>query len=87
MRVRERDLSHEADPVRFGNAMLKCEGFGPDCSFSGRCMHDGECFVSAPNLVAARMIEALAPNQHERGMHFAYLRRCAELLREGKVIL
>lgn len=55
MKARERDLAHDADPVRFGNAMLKCEGFAPDCSYHGRCQFNGQCFASPAHIVAARM--------------------------------
>lgn len=86
VRVSESDLRHDADHVRFGNAMLACEGFGPECSFAGRCLSDGRCFDSAPNLVAARLAESLIPtDQHSNGMHLAYLRRVAEMLREDRV--
>lgn len=87
MRVRERDLRHDADPVRFGAAMLACEGFGPDCSAHGRCMRDGDCFASPPHLVAARMVESLIPTDGRAGMHIAYLKRVVERLREGRVDL
>lgn len=87
-RVRERDLRHDGDAVRFGYAMLKCEGYAPACSEAGRCTRDGRCFGSIPSDVAARMIEAMIPtDQHTTGVHFAYLRRVAELLRDGKIDL
>lgn len=89
-RLREKDLAHDADPVRFGAAMLKCEGYGPACSESGRCQIGGECFASPPNLVAARMIEGLLPTGplgSPAGVHLAYLRKCAELLRAGSIHL
>lgn len=88
MKVRERDLAHDANPVRFGNAMLACEGYAPECSSSGRCLSDGKCFASPPNLVAARMVESLIPkDQHSCGLHLAYLRRVADDLREDRVHL
>ncbi|WP_157783534.1 hypothetical protein [Rhizorhabdus wittichii] len=87
MRVRERDLRHDADPVRFGAAMTVCEGYAPECSYNGRCMWEGRCFASPPNLVAARMIEKLLPADGRAGMHYAYLQRVAEMLREDQVVL
>lgn len=85
---RERDLRHDADSYRFGNAMLQCEGFGPECSERGRCQMDGRCFSHDAHLVAARMIEGLIPTgPHAVGVHFAYLRRCAEMLRSKGVHL
>lgn len=86
MRVSERDLRHDADPARFGSAMLACEGFAPDCSHNGRCMRDGDCFASPPHLVAARMIEALIPSGRD-GVHLAYLKLVAEMLRDEAVHL
>lgn len=89
-RLTEQDLAHDADSVRFGAAMLKCEGYGPACSESGRCQLGGDCFASPPNLVAARMIEGLIPNGplgRPAGMHLAYLQRCAEMLRAGSIYL
>lgn len=86
MRVTARDIRHDADPVRFGTAILRCEGYAPDCSAQGRCCHDGDCFASPPNLVAARMIEQLIP-AGAAGVHLAYLRQCASMLRAGKVFL
>lgn len=87
-RLTARDLRHDADSVRFGDAMIRCEGYAPDCSEQGRCRHDGKCFSSEPELVAARMVEGLIPaGQHIRGVHYAYLRRVAEMLREGRVYL
>ena len=86
-RAREIDLRHDADPVRFGNAMLKCEGFAPDCSQYGRCHLSGQCFASPGHLVAARMIEALIPAHGPAGTHYAYLKRVAEMLREDKIDL
>lgn len=87
-RVRERDLSHDADSVRFGAAMLKCEGYAPGCSEAGRCTNGGRCFGSAPNLIAARMVEAMIPGDgHTRGVHYAYLRRLAEMLRNDEIHL
>ena len=87
-RITSRDLRHDADNFRFGEAMIRCEGYAPDCSEHGRCRHDGRCFSSTPELVAARMVEGLIPtSQHISGVHFAYLRRVAEMLREGRVHL
>lgn len=87
MKVSERDLSHDADPERFGTAVSKCEGFTPDCSFHGRCMNGGDCFASPAHLVAARMVESLLPKDGRAGLHLAYLRRVAEMLREDRVNL
>lgn len=85
---RERDLRHDADSFRFGDAMVQCEGYAPSCSEQGRCMMDGRCFSHDAHLVAARMIEGLIPaSQHIPGVHFAYLRRVAEMLREQRVHL
>lgn len=86
-RGRERDLRHGADPVRFGDAMLKCEGFSPDCAYSGRCALGGSCFGSAPHQVAARMVEGLIPKDGRAGVHLAYLRRVAEMLRAEEIHL
>lgn len=88
VRVTERDLRHDADSARFGNAMLTCEGYAPGCSETGRCQRDGQCFASNPSLVAARLIEGLIPTScHARGMHLAYLRKVADMLREGDIHL
>jgi len=86
-RARERDLAHDADPGRFGLAVLKCEGFTPNCSHIGRCERDGQCFASPGHLVAARMIERLLPPQGRQGTHYAYIQRVAEMLRAGEIIL
>jgi hypothetical protein len=86
-KARERDLRHGADDARFGAAVLKCEGFTPNCSQIGRCEREGRCFASPGHLVAARMIERLAPPDGRRGTHFAYIRRVAEMLRAGEIIL
>lgn len=86
-RGRERDLAHDADPERFGSAMLRCEGYAPGCSEAGHCLNGGLCFKGPPHVTAARMIEHLL-KQHDRGqggMHLAYLRMCAKMLREGSV--
>jgi hypothetical protein len=85
MKVRERDLRHDADAVRFGNAMACCEGYAPACSEDGKCQRGGECFKSAPHLVAARMVESLLPTDGRAGLHFHYLRRVAEMLRSGRL--
>ncbi|WP_068089188.1 hypothetical protein [Novosphingobium rosa] len=85
MKVREIDLRHGADSARFGNAMLACEGYAPECSLAGRCLSSGDCFASPPHLVAARMIEGLLPTDGRAGLHLAYLRRAAEMLREGRI--
>lgn len=87
MREGERHLRHDADSVRFGNAILKCEGYAPDCSFLGRCSFNGRCFASPAHLVAARMIEKLLPANGRAGTHFAYLREAARQLREGIIVL
>jgi hypothetical protein len=87
VKVSERDLSHDADPDRFGAAVSKCEGFTPDCSHNGRCMLGGDCFASPAHLVAARMVESLLPKDGRAGLHLAYLRRVAEMLREDRVHL
>lgn len=87
MRVSERDLSHDASSERFGAAISKCEGYTPDCSYSGKCMAEGDCFASPPNLVAARMIEKLLPTNGRAGVHYAYLRKAAEMLREERICL
>lgn len=87
MKTREIDLRHDADPVRFGTAMLACEGYAPDCSYHGRCMAGGQCFASPAHLVAARMVEAIIPKDGRAGMHLAYLRQVAEMLREDRIVL
>ncbi|PZQ55758.1 MAG: hypothetical protein DI555_06950 [Novosphingobium pentaromativorans] len=87
MKVSERDLYPDADPECFGTAASKCEGFTPDCSFHGRCMNGGDCFASPAHLVAARMVESLLPKDGRAGLHLAYLRRVAEMLREDRVHL
>ncbi len=86
-RLTERDLRHDADPVRFGDAMLRCEGYTPACSEKGVCEYGGRCFSGSAHLVAARMIEALLPGPHTAGTHFAYLQRVARMLRDGEVHL
>ncbi|WP_343546758.1 hypothetical protein [Sphingobium yanoikuyae] len=87
-RISERDLRDDADPYRFGEAMVRCEGFAPDCSARGSCGMNGRCFSGDAHLVAARMVESLIPtSQHVSGLHLAYLRRVAEMLREGRVCL
>ena len=86
-RPNERDLRHGANSFRFGDAMVACEGFAPDCSANGRCQMERACFSSAPALVAARMIEGLLPTDGRAGVHFAYLKRCAEMLRSGRLCL
>ncbi|HEX8382433.1 MAG TPA: hypothetical protein VF592_03560 [Sphingomonas sp.] len=88
-RAQERDLRHDADPIRFGAAAVKCEGFTPDCSYHQRCMMGGECFASPPHLVAARMIEkqVLDPLPDAPGVHRAYIREVVTMLREGRVRL
>lgn len=85
MKVRERDLRLDSDPVRFGNAIVRCEGYSPDCMYNGRCSRKGECFASPPHLVAARMIEDIIPNDGRGGRHIAYLRLAAEGLRNGRI--
>ena len=88
IKPRERDLRHGAPDARFGAAVMACEGFTPDCSHHGRCMNDGLCFANAPQLVAARMIEKLLPESRNAiGMHLAYVRRVAEMLRAGDIQL
>jgi hypothetical protein len=87
MKARERDLQEGAPLERFGNAVMRCEGFTPDCVHHSRCMRGGECFASPGNLVAARLIESLIPSPRPAGLHFAYLQHCAEMLRAGKVML
>ena len=87
-RITERDLRHDADSVRFGDAMARCEGFAPWCSEYGRCQMEGSCFSGAANLIAARMIERMVGRSgHAIGAHWAYLKRAAEMLREGRVHL
>lgn len=85
-RLTQRDLRHDADSYRFGDAMIQCEGYAPACSDLGRCQMDGRCFSQPAHLVAARMIEHMIPSD-QCGLHFAYLRQVAELLRSGKVYL
>ncbi|QEH79965.1 hypothetical protein EIK56_18230 [Sphingomonas sp. C8-2] len=87
MKVRERDLRHDADPVRFGAAMTVCEGYAPECSYQGRCTRDGQCFASPAHLVAARMIESLLPTDGRAGMHYAYLQKVAQMLRDDQIDL
>lgn len=87
MKSTERDLGHDADSVRFGFAMLKCEGFAPACSADGRCERGGLCFKGPANVTAARMIESLVPKDGRAGVHLAYLRKVAEMLRDDQVFL
>lgn len=87
MQPRERDLRHDADPERFGDAMLKCQNASGECMSAGRCLYDGQCFVTSPEITAAEMIEGLLPHNVPAGQHWAYLRKCAEMLREGRVAL
>jgi hypothetical protein len=86
-RTTERDLRHDADPARFGVAVLKCEGYTPDCSYLGRCQLRGLCFAQPGHLVAARMIERTLPSDGRCGTHYAYIRRVAQMLREGQIDL
>lgn len=86
-RARERDLADGSADDRFGRAVMKCEGYTPDCVYYGRCMSGGQCFASPGHLVAARMIEKLIPNPCPAGTHFAYLRAVAEMLRNDRVAL
>lgn len=87
-RITERDLRHDADSERFGQAVLRCEGYTPACSELAKCQMEGVCFSGAANLIAARMIERIIPTSlHSHGVHLAYLRRVAEMLREGRVHL
>lgn len=90
-RPREADLRHDAPGARFGDAMLKCEGYAPNCSHLGRCEFEGRCFASPANLVAARMVEGLFPKgsarQHIRGLHWALLERVAQMLRNDEICL
>ena len=85
-RLTERDLAHDADSARFGDAMIRCEGYAPACCDAGKCMNGGSCFASPANLVAARMIKALIP-KGAVGLHYAYLQRAAERLREDRIAL
>lgn len=87
MKPRERDLRHDADPVRFAAAMSQCEAGSDACSRHGMCEKGGECFVSPPHLVAARMVERLITKEGRAGVHYAYLRRCVELLRADRIEL
>lgn len=64
---------------------MKCEGFPPNCVYSGRCEMSGQCFASPAHLVAARLVETLIPTDGRAGVHLAYLRRVAEMLRRGQV--
>lgn len=84
-RVREKDLEHGSDDDRFGRAVMKCEGYTPDCVYFGRCSFGGQCFASPEHLVAARMIEKLIPAHGPAGTHFAYLRKVAKMLRANQV--
>lgn len=86
-KLREQDLAHGADHDRFGRAILKCEGFTPNCVYSGRCELSGQCFASPAHLVAARLVETLIPTDGRAGVHLAYLKRVAEMLRHGEVCL
>lgn len=90
-RPREADLAHGSPDGRFAAAIAKCEGYSPDCVYLGRCKFDGDCFASPAHLVAARMIEGLFPKgverDHIRGMHWALLEKCAQMLREDRVFL
>lgn len=86
-RPSERDLRHDADSVRFGDAVARCEGYAPACAEQGRCLGDGACFSNSAHLVAARMIEGLLPTDGRAGVHFAYLRQVVEMLRAGRVHL
>lgn len=87
MKARERDLKDGSPEGRFGEAVSKCEGYTPDCVFHERCMFDGRCFDSRPELVAARMIEGLLPSDGRAGVHLAYIRKVADMLRNGYVHL
>lgn len=90
-RPKEADLAHGAPDRRLGDAVLKCEGYTPDCLYFGRCSRGGECFASPAHLAAARKIEALFPKgqeaQHMVGRHWALLRKVAEMLRRDEICL
>lgn len=48
----ERDLQIDADPARLSQAMLKCQGWAPDCVEAGHCQHDGDCFSRTRHWIA-----------------------------------
>ena len=85
-RCTERDLRHGADPERFGKAMLRCQNASGDCMTDGYCIY-GNCFSTSPEREAARAINGLIPNDGRAGMYYAYLRKCAEMLRSGHIHL
>lgn len=87
MRPRERDLRHGADPERFAEAMLKCESASGECSVAGRCVYEGRCFATSPEITAAKLIESLIPREAPAGQQWAYLKKCAAMLRAGRVVL
>lgn len=88
MKASERGFRDDATPEQFAAAMTKCEGYAPSCHDLRSCQRDGACFKGPPNLEAARMIERqLLPTDGRAGMHFAYLRQVARLLREGKIAI
>ena len=85
-RVTERDLRHDADPVRFGDTMLRCQNSSGDCASSGRCIY-GDCFDTRAHIEAAKAIEALIPKDGRARHYHAYLTKCAEMLREDRICL
>lgn len=40
----EADLAIDANPERFGDAMMLCQDASGECASRGRCTFDGDCF-------------------------------------------
>lgn len=40
-------LSHDAEPEAYGQAMIMCQSYAPECSYAGECLFDGICFSSS----------------------------------------
>ena len=40
----EAGLRNGADPEAFADAIMRCQGYSPNCSYYGVCELDGECF-------------------------------------------
>lgn len=84
-RLTEKDVRHDAEPERFGDAMLACQGFPPYCLYSGKCSHGGDCFRTDPQfrVMAARLIRQLS-HKHE-GVTAALIAAAARAVNDGTV--
>ena len=75
-------MRHGALDDAFALAMTLCQGWGPQCSGVGECMHDGECFARDHDAFAATLIDRLAEQEVSRPRVAASLKRAAMLLRQ-----